>query len=328
MVIKIGYDAGHGIDTPGKRTPDGEREWSFNNKVATSFANELALYSGLISRRFDDPTGKRDVPLRERTDGANNWGADYYISFHHNALGSQWGNHTGVETFVYTQPSPRSVQLANAIHPALVAGYGLRDRGIKSGNLHIVRETNMPAILVEGGFMDSLIDIKKLRDDALLANVGKLLAQAFCKFVGVSKIVTAPTPTPKPTPTTKEELTVAQYDELKKEIADLRALLNNKADVNSTAAVEAVHEEHYKWAIEVGLTDGSNPRGALTRQQLFTVLKRYHDTFVVNTSTVTPAHKKAWEQLIALGVTDGSNPRALATREQVGTMLQRVMDLS
>ena len=157
-MIKVGYCAGHGYNTPGKRTPDDEREWTFNDIVARAFANELAQYEGITSKRFDDPTGKRDVPLQERTNNANSWGAQYYISFHHNALGSTWGNHTGVETFVYIgNKNTISGELAEAIHPALVKAYGLEDRGIKEGDLHIVRETNMPAILIEGGFMDSTI---------------------------------------------------------------------------------------------------------------------------------------------------------------------------
>src|SRR5690554_68913 len=186
-MIKIAYDAGHGINTPGKRTPDGEREWTFNDKVARAFANELALFEGVASKRFDDPTGKRDVPLKERTDGANAWGADYYISFHHNANTAKWGNWTGVETFVYTNASKKSIELANAIHPALVKAYGLRDRGIKKANLHIVRETKMPSILIKGGFMDSTIDIKKLRDDKVLENAGREIARALAKFLGLKK---------------------------------------------------------------------------------------------------------------------------------------------
>ena len=187
-MIKLGYDAGHGYNTAGKRTPDGEREWSFNDKVARAFANELALYRGVMTKRFDDPTGVRDVPLNERTNGANSWGADYYISFHHNALAGRWGTHSGVETFIYTNPNPRSNDLANAIHPAVVKGYGLTNRGIKRANLHIVRETAMPAILIEGGFMDSTIDIIKLRDDEVLKNAGILIAQAFAKFAGLKKV--------------------------------------------------------------------------------------------------------------------------------------------
>jgi len=191
-MIKVGYDGGHALTTPGKETPNGEKEWSFNNKVAKAFANELSLYSGVASKRFDDPTGKRDVPLKERTDGANSWGADYYISFHHNADKGYWSNHTGVETYVYIgNKNTKSGQLAKAIHPAVVEAYGLRDRGIKEKNLHIVRETNMPAILIEGGFMDSTIDIKKLRDETVLENAGREIARAFAEFVGLKKTNTS-----------------------------------------------------------------------------------------------------------------------------------------
>lgn len=187
--IKVGAEGGHGGYgvTPGKRTPDGEYEWDFNNIVVSSFLKELSLYEGVVTKRFDDPTGKRDVPLKERTDGANKWGADYYFSFHHNAFKSKWGTHTGVETWICPNAQSESVKLANAIHPAVVKGYGLRDRGIKKGNLHIVRETFCPAILIEGGFMDSTIDIKVLRNKTTLENVGKQVAVAFAEFKKLKK---------------------------------------------------------------------------------------------------------------------------------------------
>ncbi|SOC35149.1 N-acetylmuramoyl-L-alanine amidase family protein [Ureibacillus acetophenoni] len=190
-MIKVGYDAGHGGFgvTPGKRSPDGEYEWDFNNKVAKAFAKELALYKGVTAKRFDDPSGERDVPLQERTDEANSWGANYYISFHHNANTSSWGTWSGVETYVYVgNKSTISGRLAQAIHPSVVRAYGLRDRGIKEADFHILRETNMPAILIEGGFMDSTIDIKKLRDDRVLENAGKIIAQSFANFVGLKRI--------------------------------------------------------------------------------------------------------------------------------------------
>ena len=188
-MIKVGYCAGHGYNTPGKRTPDDEREWTFNHIVAQAFANELASYEGVVSKRFDDSTGRRDVPLQERTNNANSWGAQYYISFHHNALGATWGNHTGVETFVYIGNSnTTSGKLAKAIHPALVKAYGLKDRGIKEANLHVVRETKMPAILIEGGFMDSTIDIVKLRDQNVLENAGRMIAQALAAYLKLKKM--------------------------------------------------------------------------------------------------------------------------------------------
>src|SRR5690554_2439267 len=269
-MIKIGYDAGHGLNTPGKRTPDGEREWTFNDKVARAFANELALYEGVASKRFDDPTGKRDVPLKERTDGANAWGADYYISFHHNANTAKWGNWTGVETFVYTNASKKSIELANAIHPALVKAYGLRDRGIKKANLHIVRETKMPSILIEGGFMDSTIDIKKLRDDKVLENAEREIARALAKFLGLKKrgeVLGV---------SKEEDLTMKQYEELKKlidaqnkRIAELESQLGLKERVVSES-----HKFAWDWAQKQGLLNGQNPQKHVTREQLATVLYR------------------------------------------------------
>lgn len=199
MVYKISVDAGHGINTAGKRTPDNEREWSFNDKVVDAFIAEIKKYEDVAVLRVDDPTGKTDVPLSTRTKDINAWDADIHISFHHNALlAGGWGNHTGVETFVYSSRPATSVKLAEAVHPALVKAYGLKDRGIKSANLHMVRVTDCPAILVEGGFMDSRIDIKKLRNNTVLKNAGIGIAKAVAKFAGLSLRKSQSKPVSKP----------------------------------------------------------------------------------------------------------------------------------
>lgn len=238
-MIKVAYDAGHGFNTPGKRTPDGEREWSFNDVVARAFAKELDKYNGVTTKRFDDTTGKTDISLSTRTNGANSWGAHYFFSFHHNALASKWGTHTGVETFVYTgNKSTNSGKLAAAVHPVVVKAYGLRDRGIKEGNLHIVRETKMPAILIEGGFMDSTIDIKKLRDKAVLENAGRMIAEAFAKFAGLKK---------------KEG-----------------AVLAEKPNQTVGNFAKKAHE----WVIKQGISDGSRPKDNVTREEVWVMLQR------------------------------------------------------
>src|SRR5699024_6078451 len=217
----IYYDAGHGKYTAGKRSPSGkfeEREWFFNDVVARAFANEMKNYKGVKTVRTDDPTGKRDVPLRERTNKANKAKADFYISFHHNAYLSKWGDHTGVETYYY-KTSAKGKAIARAVQKSVVKAYGLTDRGIKTANLHITRETNMPAVLVEGGFMDSNIDIKKLRDRKVLQNAGKEIAKAVAKHFKLKRTGSKPSTNtnaskPKPKPqkppkqTNKAELTV------------------------------------------------------------------------------------------------------------------------
>ncbi len=212
--IKVAYCAGHGHNTTGKRTPDGDREWDFNNIVATAFASELSKYENVSLKRTDDPTGKTDIELRKRTKDANNWGADYYISFHHNANTSKWGSWTGVETFKFTTASTKASELAKAIHPALVEGYGLKDRGIKTANYQILRDTICPAILLEGGFMDSTTDIKVLKDSSKLKNAGKLIAQALAKHLGLKLKETKPS-TSVPKPAAKKSI-----DKITKEVID------------------------------------------------------------------------------------------------------------
>lgn len=189
-MVKIAIDAGHagfGV-TPGKRTPAGEFEWTFNNKVVLAAIAELNNYEGVQSLRLDDPTGRRDIPLRERTDKANQWGADLVWSKHFNAITGVWGNHTGTETFTFNgnkSHNAESVRVAKVLHQAMLKAWGLRDRGLKTANFHMVREPNCPAVLTEGGFMDSNIDIKIMRDDAKLEEGGREMARALANYFGL-----------------------------------------------------------------------------------------------------------------------------------------------
>ena len=184
MTVKIVIDAGHGYNTAGKRTPDGEREWTFNDKVARAAIARLNTYQGVEILRVDDPTGKTDVSLATRTNRANAWKADVYVSLHHNALTGVWGAHGGVETFTFNgaNANPVSARIAAEVHPRVLSAMGLRNRGVKKANYHVLREAKMPAILVEGGFMDSLTDILALRNDAKLTAQGEAVADGLAAY--------------------------------------------------------------------------------------------------------------------------------------------------
>ncbi|USK48855.1 N-acetylmuramoyl-L-alanine amidase [Bacillus sp. CMF12] len=212
MVLRVAGCAGHagfGV-TLGKRTPAGEYEWNFNNKVILAFEEALKQYEDVIFLRTDDRTGRKDVSLDDRVDKANRWGADLYISFHHNAYLGRWGTWTGTETFTFKGSWPAAERLAGYVHSRLVEAYGLKDRGLKKADFQILRESNMPAVLLEGGYMDSIIDIKKLRDDKVLRAAGYAVAAGVAKYAGLKKKFTAKPPTkpaqkPKPVPKPKEE---------------------------------------------------------------------------------------------------------------------------
>jgi N-acetylmuramoyl-L-alanine amidase len=176
LVLDAGH-AGYGV-TKGKRTPDGEYEWDFNNKQLLACQRYLSNYEGINILRVDDPAGKRDVPLEERTDRSNRFGADAYVSFHNNALDDEWDNHQGMETFSYTGSNPNSEKLQACIHKHLIKATQNTDRGMKEANFHVLRETkNCAAVLCETFFMDSIYDIKKLRDDNYLKATGEAIAK-------------------------------------------------------------------------------------------------------------------------------------------------------
>ena len=183
-MVKIVLDAGHGLNTPGKRTPSGESEWTFNNKVVLAAINKLNRYENVQILRVDDPTGKTDVALEVRTKKANAFQADVYISCHHNANNGIWGSWSGIETYTYDDPkaNPKSVEIAKVIHPLAVKAMGIKDRGLKKENFHVLRETAMPAILIEGGFMDSYIDINVLRDNSKLKANGEAIAEGLVRY--------------------------------------------------------------------------------------------------------------------------------------------------
>lgn len=187
----------------------------------------MKQYKGVSLTRTDDRTGETDVSLFNRTNAANKAKADLYVSFHHNAYLSAWGSHGGVETYYYKGNS-KGQKLAQMVQKSIVKAYGLRNRGIKTNNLHITRETAMTAILIEGCFMDSTTDIKKLRDKKVLQIAGEEIAKAVASYLGLSKSTSA---TSKPTTSTGKTYKVVKSITGYATAADAKARKNKKTTV-------------------------------------------------------------------------------------------------
>lgn len=164
--MKIMVDAGHGLNTSGKRSPDGSlREFQFNNPVAHYVRDGLLKYQNVEVRFAHDPTGATDVPLSTRTANANNWGADLYVSIHANAFGLTWNTAQGIETFIYVNNRSEDRALAEKIQAELIARTGRVNRGVKTANFAVLRETNMTSVLIESGFMTHLEEARLLKMD-------------------------------------------------------------------------------------------------------------------------------------------------------------------
>ncbi|USG63960.1 N-acetylmuramoyl-L-alanine amidase [Brevibacillus ruminantium] len=193
--MRIAIDAGHGPNTPGKRTPDDSmREFHFNSVVARCVRDGLKQYEGVevLFTHADD----RDVPLKERTDKANAWKADAFFSIHANAFGSDWNDANGIETFVYTSRPTAAVKLAEAVQRSLVRSTGRRDRGVKAGDLHVLRETKMTAILAECGFMTNREEAALLKSDEYRRKCAAAIVQAIAEVYGLKKVGVATSGTP------------------------------------------------------------------------------------------------------------------------------------
>lgn len=171
-MVRIALGAGHHLGTFGKRClksldPKETREWVLNNRIVDNIEKMLNDYEDIEVLRLDDRTGKRDVPLKERTDKANKFKADILISNHHNA-GINGGNGGGIVVYRHPVTPQQTKNYQKAMYDKLIKHTGLkgnRSQPLATSNLHMLRESDMSAILIENGFMDSKTDVPIILTD-------------------------------------------------------------------------------------------------------------------------------------------------------------------
>lgn len=167
----IVLDPGHGGRDPGA-VGNNLLEKEINLIVAKQVAAFLSPYNAHIRlTRSDDSF----MSLSSRAAFANNLGADYFISIHVNA-----GGGTGFESFIYNgTKNPSTVTLRSFIHREVakyVREYGVIDRGEKTANFLVLRDTTMPALLLENLFIDNPRDAALLKDAAFIRGLSHAIA--------------------------------------------------------------------------------------------------------------------------------------------------------
>ncbi len=185
QMVKVFIDPGHGGNDPGA-IGYGLQEKQITLIIGQHLRDYLVENYQDVSVRMSRSTDKT-VSLLERTNNANQWGADLYISIHINA-----GGGSGFESFIFNgkfKNKSSTEQIRSVIHDTLTSEMGWRDRGKKEANFHVLRETSMSAVLTESGFIDHRADASNMRSSSWLESIASSHAQGIARALNLKKKV-------------------------------------------------------------------------------------------------------------------------------------------
>jgi hypothetical protein len=190
------------------------------------------------------------VYLVERCRLANQADADAYVSIHHNA-GIKGGKGGGIVIYVAPKCSPQSKALQEAVYRHTVAATGLagnRSNPTPAANLYVLNNTQMPAVLCELGFMDSVTDTPIILTEEFADQAAHGIVAALVEVYDLKEVEPE---------MSEAEIRAIVREEMKAAIADMAALSA------SPWAVPGLEDAKAK-----GITDGSRPRSFATREEV------------------------------------------------------------
>jgi len=209
-IVTICLDPGHGGKDTGNRVGGaffGHSEKTYTLALAQELRDQLkrAGFNVILTRTKDVYV---DLPLRP--DLANQHGADLFVSLHFNAAQTDKNDVSGPETYCITpvgaassnaqgeggdygattanRSEYQSLLLAYQMEKSLVRNLGVEDRGVRRARFAVLRDAEMPAILIEGGYMTHPSEGKKIFDAAYR----KQMAAAIVKGILSYQKLTAP----------------------------------------------------------------------------------------------------------------------------------------
>lgn len=177
-------DAGHGADDHGaKRHASSEKKLALTTALLLKHQLSERGYRVLLTRNRDI-----FIPLERRAVIANESKCALFVSIHYNTAPKEEAH--GVEVYFYgrgqQERQMRSKKLAENVIGGMIKVAGVHSRGVKQGNFCVIRETKMPAILVEGGFMSNPSELKKLKDSRYLEKLAEGMAIGIDQFLKTS----------------------------------------------------------------------------------------------------------------------------------------------
>jgi N-acetylmuramoyl-L-alanine amidase len=163
-------DAGHGGIDRGGQPGQKNQEKIYTLAVSQRLAARLrgAGFRVVMTRSDDSFVG-----LGTRCDIANSQRDAIFVSIHFNAAPRM--SATGVETYYY---SGRSSGLAAAVHREVLRVMGTEDRHIRQRGFYVIRHTNIPAVLIESGFLTNPAEFRRISSPAFQDELAGGIARA------------------------------------------------------------------------------------------------------------------------------------------------------
>lgn len=194
--MKILIDAGHGIDTPGKRSPDGAfREYLWNREIADLVCEDLEIDGYDVSLVV---TETNDIPLITRVNRVNavcnKYGKDdvILVSIHSNAAGNgkDWMNAKGWSCYT-TKGDTKSDILAELLYDSFERSFPDRKvrKDMQDGdrdweeNFYIIQKSKCPAVLIENFFYDNKEECHWLMQEAVKVRIAMAIEQGIRDYV-------------------------------------------------------------------------------------------------------------------------------------------------
>ena len=193
------FDAGHGINTPGKCSPDKSLyEWSWNREIVAMLCERLYGLENIQTVILVPE--ENDVPLKERVRRVNTIVHDakiagkevLLISIHINAAGhGTWNNASGWSVWVSNNASEKSKQFAQIAYEQaklldLCGNRVVPKENYWTSNFYILKNTPCPAVLTENMFQDNKTDVEFLKSDEGKLKIVDLHVNAIKKYMNIS----------------------------------------------------------------------------------------------------------------------------------------------
>lgn len=179
-------DPGHGVETAGKRSPDGTYlEHEFNLDMANRVKAILERHG--IGVTMTRSTAK-DVSLEQRVKVANGIaGRNLFVSLHSNASGDGWTSPDGygIYTSMAGATADRNIAANKLLARAKEAGIKLWGNGLFHDGLYVLKNTVAPAILVEHGFHTNRAEVERLKSSAYRDRLADVDAKGILDYLGV-----------------------------------------------------------------------------------------------------------------------------------------------